>query len=214
MNKWEASKGLIVKRVLTTNSPMIVANKDNFILIDTGRTKARKGVLKKLKSFSVDRKLALVILTHTHHDHIENLESILAEHDAKILVHKNESDCLDMIKNKESVITFDKKYDLTIHGINGYVLHTPGHSSGSSSIVIDDEIAFIGDIIGDFMAKPWAKKRKTVSNKHLNSLKKLIDLSCRMYFQSHKRDVYTCEELHKLYESYNAGEAICIEMIK
>lgn len=214
MNKWETSEGFKVKRVLNTNSPMLVANKDNFVLIDTGRTKARKGVLEKLKSFSVDRKLSLVILTHTHHDHIENLESILSEYDAKILVHKNESDCLDMIKNKELIITFGEKYDLMTHGINGYVIHTPGHSSGSSSIVIDDEIAFIGDIIGDFMTTPWAKKRKTVSNKHLNSLKKLIDLSCRMYFQSHKRDVYTCGELRKLYESYNAGEDIHMEMMK
>ena len=39
----------------------------------------------------------------------------------------------------------DQYFDMKALGFNGYILHTPGHSPGSQSIIIDNEIALAGD---------------------------------------------------------------------
>jgi hydroxyacylglutathione hydrolase len=39
----------------------------------------------------------------------------------------------------------DSKLDLKDYGFNAYIIHTPGHTIGSMTVVIDDEIAIVGD---------------------------------------------------------------------
>ena len=36
---------------------------------------------------------------------------------------------------------------LEAYGINAYMLHTPGHTPGSSSLIVNDELAFVGDLL-------------------------------------------------------------------
>jgi glyoxylase-like metal-dependent hydrolase (beta-lactamase superfamily II) len=51
------------------------------------------------------------------------------------------------VEGVKADITFGERYDFTEFGLNAYVLHTPGHSAGSCSVVIDGEIALAGDTI-------------------------------------------------------------------
>lgn len=208
MSNWETKNGIKISRVLTTNMPLFVSNGNTTILIDTGRISARNGVLKKLESMLENCDLDLIILTHTHHDHIENLVQILRNYPTKVLVHRSELTYLDIVKNKHNIIVFDEKFDLSDYGIDGYVIHTPGHSAGSSSIVIDNEIAIIGDTLGDFNTKPYAKKRKIVSEVIVNSVQKLISIDCKIYIPTYKKKIYSHDELENFYKRYLDGKII------
>jgi len=203
---WQTDDTLI-QRVLSTNIPMKIQNQNNMILIDTGRKKACLSILKHLKTLE-SINFRLIVLTHTHHDHIENLIDILTSFDVDVLVHRTEADKISGMVNPDRLIVFDEKFDLTSYGVNGYVMHTPGHSKGSSSIVINNEYAFIADIVGDIYTKKWAKNNKVLSSESLESLQKILDLKCKYYFPSHKKHIFSYEELNNLVSRYKIGEKI------
>lgn len=49
----------------------------------------------------------------------------------------------------EPDLTFDSEFDLSPYGVSGKVIHTPGHSVCSSSVVLDSGEAFVGDMLID-----------------------------------------------------------------
>jgi glyoxylase-like metal-dependent hydrolase (beta-lactamase superfamily II) len=64
-------------------------------------------------------------------------------------------------------------------------MHTPGHTRGSLSIVVDDEIALVGDtMFGVFKGSvfpPYAENAGVM----IQSWGKLLDTSCRLFIPSH-----------------------------
>lgn len=50
-----------------------------------------------------------------------------------------------VIRTYQANIEYDKSYDYTIGGYNFHFEHIPGHSKGSSLIVLNNKIAFTGD---------------------------------------------------------------------
>jgi hydroxyacylglutathione hydrolase len=46
----------------------------------------------------------------------------------------------------EPDILTDEGMDLLAFGVNGRIVHTPGHTAGSISLVLDSGEAFVGDI--------------------------------------------------------------------
>ncbi|MCK7531440.1 MAG: hypothetical protein MZV63_10595 [Marinilabiliales bacterium] len=70
--------------------------------------------------------------------------------------------------------TFADTFDLNRFGINGYVLHTPGHSPGGATTVIDDLVAIAGDsIIGTMPGSPFPPFADDV-DELMRSWKKLL----------------------------------------
>ncbi len=175
--------------------------------------------------------LAGVILTHSHFDHAENTANIKKKYKTAIIIHKSEADYLqrgenppvkgstfvtklmtDMInpqwllqhlryKPVEPDIFVEEKYDLHDLGFNGYIIHTPGHSPGSMSVIIDHEIALVGDtMFGVFPGSvfpPFAENPELM----VMSWKKLLDTGCSIYLPAHglerSRDV-----LRRQYNKY------------
>lgn len=123
-------------------------------------------------------------------------------------MHFSEIDDIASLVRPERIITYDKRFDLGEFGINGYVIHTPGHSLGSSSIILNDQIALVGDLIVDFYTKPWSKKPKKVSTESVESIKKLLSLNCSLYIPAHKKNYYEHAELNNLFSRYLSGEAV------
>ena len=75
-------------------------------------------------------------------------------------------------------IEVDGTFCLNEFGIDAYVIHTPGHSPGSLSVVVDDEVALLGDAMFgvfrgsvfppfaddvDVLIESWDKLLKTAS---------------------------------------------------
>jgi len=193
--------------VVTRNNRTILV--DTGISFDRGRIEhalARKAVLPEA-----------VVLTHTHFDHAGNAAWLAREYGAEIVVQKAESGSLAagetsipegtyaMTKGLVSLgrkmshafryepciadQVFDDNFNLNRYGINGYVIHTPGHSPGGATLVIDDEIAIAGDsIIGTMPGNPFPPFADDV-DELLRSWKLIIDTDCTIFLPGHGKPV-------------------------
>ena len=113
----------------------------------------------------IDGKLKIIYLTHCHGDHIAALEYVYEKYkkDAKILIHENDKDGIfDYYKNCKYILdepNFDnlrvenidtvKDGDIiNIGNVSLEVIHTPGHTNGSTVLYIKDaNILITGDTI-------------------------------------------------------------------
>ncbi|NIN35076.1 MAG: hypothetical protein GTO60_08310, partial [Gammaproteobacteria bacterium] len=53
------------------------------------------------------------------------------------------------IEGVNSDILVDDVFDLSEYGISGKIIHTPGHSQGSISIILDNGETLVGDMVRD-----------------------------------------------------------------
>lgn len=161
-------------KVGVTNCYFLKSNSSN-ILIDTGYKGKAQIILDFLENNGIPPKsIGLIILTHAHYDHIGNASELKKITEAKILLHKDDLPILDLgitdsmstkplniwgkilLSKVASIdtsfnrlkpdIIIDSDFDLSNYGINGRIIHTPGHSKGSISVILDSGEAFIGDL--------------------------------------------------------------------
>jgi len=211
----KTSKGsnIHLLKIGITNCFFVEKNGTTF-LIDTGQKrfseKLKSHISVLLKEY---HKLDYLILTHTHYDHAENAKMIKELFLPKLIAHKSETqflingftklprgtniitDIITKLGNKyahqigeyEPVRTDIEIDDLYIfEKINRItIIHTPGHTMGSVSIIIDDEIALVGDsMFGLFRNKilpPFADYKKEL----YKSWSKLLETPCKSFIPAH-----------------------------
>lgn len=193
----------------------LVSSGGNHVLVDNGQSNRLKALKKHLTRLGVTAEnLNLMILTHTHFDHAENSAEITREYRPVVMVHEVEAKYLasgdsplpdgtmwfsKLIMNGigrkiqhrfryapvKPGITVNNTYDLGGHGIQGYVLPTPGHTYGSISVVVDNEIAIVGDaMFGIFPGKIFPPFANDVPGM-IESWKTLLDTGCRLFMPAH-----------------------------
>jgi glyoxylase-like metal-dependent hydrolase (beta-lactamase superfamily II) len=196
---------------MSSNNPLIITKDSCNIIIDTGRKSSWKSISEKLDKMLGENSLNAVILTHAHYDHVENTKAIKEKYNAKIIIHKSEAVYLQKGESSplpawkysmgerinqleeykkyyppvEPDILINDYLDLGEYGVNAYVINTPGHTMGSITIVINDEVAVIGDATVKVTKKPFEKKLKKISKEAMDSWEKLIRLNCKYYITSH-----------------------------
>lgn len=231
MKKWVTEKGTTIYQVLSGRSNVFLISKgEKCILIDTS-VKNRWNLLhNRIDKLCVSGiKLTALILTHAHFDHASNAMKIKEKYNAKLVVHRNEADDLSRgatslpkgtifltkwfdvfgekaakwVKYKpvEYDVIVDERYDLKELGFDSYIMHTPGHTEGSISIIIDNEIAVVGDaMFGIFKGSifpPFADNTQSM----IESWKKLLDTECTIFLPSHGT-ANSRELLQKQYNKY------------
>ncbi len=164
---------ILQKRIGYSNATLI-KNGENSILVDTGvRGGIKKLRLLISEAELKPEDIKLIILTHTHNDHTGNLNELVAFTGAPVLVHKNEFENLKsgftpipvgngkysgiisklgrkIMPRYASPKPFSAQlinhgvFLLNEFGIDGKIISTPGHTSGSQSILIGD-ILISGD---------------------------------------------------------------------
>lgn len=211
-----------------SNSYLIISGGQG-LLVDAGCPGKIKNVqiaLEKNNLMFTD--IVLVILTHTHYDHTGCLADIKKRSGAKVLVHASEKGYLEkgMTPFPEGTIWFSKiisgignllmvsksKYqpvnpDIVIRGdydLGEYipgakVITTPGHTSGSISLVIRDEAAFVGDTL--FNVVPWSVFPPFANDipELLKSWGRLIAAGCGTFYPGHGKPI-TLQKLKASYE--------------
>jgi hydroxyacylglutathione hydrolase len=87
--------------------------------------------------------LAFVLLTHHHHDHVAELDTVLRRQpDTPVLLHKLEREFVP-------AATGDLVPGETLHvgGLTVEALHTPGHTLGMVSLLVNGTALFTGDVL-------------------------------------------------------------------
>lgn len=88
-------------------------------------------------------RLSHVLLTHHHHDHIDELDVVIERHpDARVLIHPLERELVpaaggDLVPGRT----------LELDGLAIELLHTPGHTAGMVSLLINGTDLFTGDTL-------------------------------------------------------------------
>jgi phosphoribosyl 1,2-cyclic phosphodiesterase len=92
------------------NSTYIETN-SHHILLDLGKNK--KYIVDSLKKIDVDPKsIDIILISHTHSDHISALESFLKFYHPFIYMPKEMAASLDIIKNYDNLVIYDKEIKL------------------------------------------------------------------------------------------------------
>jgi hydroxyacylglutathione hydrolase len=158
----------------------LIKGKGKHILVDTGVPKSENKILKQLKAQGINKNnIGLIIVTHGHIDHFGSAAELKYELDAPILVHEMDAVALRTGKTMVKTLKPNKKiwnilkrkltkdsatpcepdiilkgncsYNLNKWGVSGKIIHTPGHTPGSLSVILDDGNAIIMDLASSGM---------------------------------------------------------------
>jgi hydroxyacylglutathione hydrolase len=84
-----------------------------------------------------------VLLTHHHHDHVAELGALKERWpDAQVLIHPAERDLV-----AGATGTMEAGQEFEIGGLGVRTLHTPGHTAGMLSLLVDGSDVFTGDTL-------------------------------------------------------------------
>jgi hydroxyacylglutathione hydrolase len=146
------------------------------IMVDGGAPKKAREFTDSIKKLSLKPgDIQLMVMTHGHWDHIGSAKEIKELTGAKIAMHEREKEWLEkslkplppgitpwgyvfkgimtmfmplvhISSTGVDVVLGDEEQSLSQYGIPGRVIHTPGHSAGSVSILLEEGEAFVGDL--------------------------------------------------------------------
>jgi glyoxylase-like metal-dependent hydrolase (beta-lactamase superfamily II) len=145
------------------------------ILIDGGLPNKGKRILKLIRKARVDPKnIGLLFITHGHWDHIASVNTVKKETGCKIAINYREKEWVEkgltplppavnawghvfgfMMKmyipflkitgTPVDIVLGDNDFSLEPYGVDGTIIHTPGHTDGSMSLLLETGVAFVGD---------------------------------------------------------------------
>ena len=144
------------------------------IMVDVGPSFAFSAVKDWINSLPISPSdIDLVVVTHSHFDHAGAVAEVKDLTGAKIIIHYTEQDhlrtgnsslptpatawgriSLGLMKPVDRIFEYpgvepdliigDEGLALDDFGIPGKIIHTPGHTDGSLSVLLEDGTAFVG----------------------------------------------------------------------
>jgi len=190
---------------------------EHLILVDTGYDNHYDKILTYLESHHVDpKRIKLIVLTHNHGDHVGNLIRLQRLTGADVVIHQDGYEEIASGRQSPAIPTtltskvvfglfglltdakeiayepnrvFSDNFDLEAYGIKGKLLHTPGHTSSSLSVILESGDAIVGDmIIGKKKGEASVAKLHHIAenqDSRLNSLSRILDEGVERIYPSH-----------------------------
>ncbi len=235
MKTWTTKSGPTITRVMGGRcNVFLVSHGGRYLLVDTGPAGMRRMLVSRLRRLGAE-KLDGIVLTHAHFDHAGKAARLREMFGCPVYVHRSEAGLLERGANPvirgstpfgsavaflASIapkgmlayapcapgVTVDDRLDLYDFGPDTYILHTPGHTRGSMSVIVDGETALVGDgLVGMFRSTafpPFAEDPREL----IESWGRLLDTGCRTFLPSHGGAKYV-DELRAEYERRRVGHS-------
>jgi glyoxylase-like metal-dependent hydrolase (beta-lactamase superfamily II) len=180
----------------------------------------RVGLRKVLPRLGAPPRLNLIVITHGHFDHVGAASGLRDATGAPIAIHQADAAWLQagqvvwpkgvtpwgrfartvfgpvvmplyrLSKLEPDLLIGDEGMDLESYGISGRVVHTPGHSPGSVSVVLPSGEAFVGDLAMNglpFCLRPRFGIFAHHPERVADSWRKLLDMGVREVYPAHGR---------------------------
>ncbi len=180
------------------------------ILVDAGNPGDDGKMVRKLSALGFrPEDISLIIITHGHQDHFGSADRMREITGAPVMMHANDAFSIAEGKNQSAAprtlaakiymrlikgrlskftpfepdIVIDKEISLHEYGVEGKIIHTPGHTSGSISIHLDDGTCIVGDMLmGRRPAYPmFVSDIGTLRH----SIRRILSLNPRLIYASH-----------------------------
>lgn len=217
MRKWKTSSGIEILQVLSgrSNSYLIRYEKGN-ILVDTGKTSAFDELVESLRQLGVQmNEVGYLVLTHTHFDHCQNAAKLKSSGNCQIIVGEPEAifaesgytplpkgvflltRIISALGNWIGKARFGYEPihpDILIQGETKLgdrvkIVPTPGHSAGSISLIIDNEIALVGDALFGVFRNSVLPPFADDFTQAIKSWGTLLASGCRTFLPGHGRPI-------------------------
>ncbi len=158
--------------VILPNDNVFVIKDKKIVLFDTGTQKDRITIMKKFNENNLKfSDVSLIVISHSHYHNVANSNYFKNITNAPLLIHHSEASnliggkpYLNRIDNFDGFLAsfanrekkyqpvipdfqFNEEFDLIPFGVQGKVVHTPGHTSGSSSIFLENSYVLCGEVI-------------------------------------------------------------------
>jgi hydroxyacylglutathione hydrolase len=159
----------------------------------------------------------LIVLTHGHWDHVGSARDIKTLTGGKLAIHEADRACLEQSLIRlppgttrwgkifiaierlflpriripavtADIILGDEPLPLREYGLPGRILHTPGHSPGSVTILLDSGEAFVGDLAMNGFPLRWRPGLPIVAEDPaavIDSWHRLLDAGARTIYPAH-----------------------------
>ncbi len=144
----------IVNGRLSGNAYIIYDENKIGAIIDPGEQPGK--IISKVNEHGVT--ITHILITHGHFDHIECTDTLKKEFNATVCIHEDDAICLsdpelnlssrfiDELRLSPADVLLHDGDELKIGSMDIKVLHTPGHSGGSCSFVVENKV-FSGDTL-------------------------------------------------------------------
>lgn len=216
--KVKTAQGTKIHIILAGMTNCYLIQKDGInILVDSGVSKSYKKLKQQLKVILDHRLLSIDyhFLTHTHYDHAGNSNKIKKDFNAKIMVHENEAEWIKkgftrlpkgtswlfkLISNSgnkyaSSIGAYEPVTpDIVVTDQLAFIddikiIHTPGHTIGSVSLLVDDEIALVGDTLFGIFKKNIFPPFADNIDELYKSWELLLSTKCKLFLPGHGKPI-------------------------
>jgi hydroxyacylglutathione hydrolase len=214
MNTWITKNGIRIHRIICLYANVyVVTGHGHCFLVDTGPKAFQRFLARQLRRLGITR-IHGVMLTHTHYDHAGNAAFLQKKFGSRIMVHPAEAGYLKkglssvpggitafarvmeglasgmepkMLEFSpcEPDVLLTADLNATVFDMPVTFMATPGHTTGSVSVVVDREIALVGDCMFGVIPKkilpPFGDDVKQI----VHSWRQLLATGCHTFLPAH-----------------------------
>lgn len=221
----------IIRVLTGRSNAYLILNGNNTILIDTGKKTAFGRLNRRLDKLNISIEvISTLILTHTHFDHCQSAKKIQDKSGCRIIVSGAATDYIqkgytrlpngtfpitklisgfgNLIGQNEfgyepfrPDILVNGDYDLYDGKDSIKIIKSSGHSDDSVSILVENEIAIVGDLMFGIFLKSIFPPYADDTSEMIESWGKLLNTGCKIFLPGHGREIKR-NHLEKEYKKY------------